>query len=104
MCSNRRARRPTSPIRASPSRPASDVTTASGPVTLRRQGWYKGHATSGHSGAMNRSIASKVAFISLILLPLLLMPLPMRAFATPFDAARVPADADGVGHLDMDAL
>src|SRR6266545_587644 len=53
---------------------------------------------------MNRSIASKVAFISLILLPLLLMPLPMRAFATPFDAARVPADADGVGHLDMDAL
>lgn len=46
---------------------------------------------------MNPSLAVKAVLIALLLLPL-------RAFATPFDAARVPAEADGVGHLDMDAL
>ncbi|HWM89022.1 MAG TPA: hypothetical protein VNO33_24390, partial [Kofleriaceae bacterium] len=43
------------------------------------------------------SIAIKAALLTLLTLP-------VPAFAAPFDAGRVPADADGVGHLDMDAL
>jgi hypothetical protein len=46
---------------------------------------------------MTPSIAIKIAIVSLLWLP-------MHVFASPFDAGRIPADADGVGHLDMDAL
>jgi hypothetical protein len=46
---------------------------------------------------MPASVAARIAFISLIALP-------HAASAAPFDATRIPADADGVGHLDMDAL
>jgi hypothetical protein len=33
-----------------------------------------------------------------------LVSLPQRSTATPFDASRVPATAEGVGHVDVDAL
>lgn len=46
---------------------------------------------------MTSSVVIKVVLISLIVLP-------ARAFGSPFDAARIPAEADGVGHVDMDAL
>jgi hypothetical protein len=46
---------------------------------------------------MLASLAARIALISLIALP-------GAASASPFNAGRIPADADGVGHLDMDAL
>jgi hypothetical protein len=46
---------------------------------------------------MNPSLAAKAAL-------LLALALPAQALATPLDATRIPAEADGVGHIDMDAL
>jgi hypothetical protein len=46
---------------------------------------------------MTFSVVIKAAVAAMILLP-------ARASGSPFDAARIPAEADGVGHLDMDAL
>lgn len=46
---------------------------------------------------MSPSIAAKAALV-------LFLSLPLHALATPLDATRIPAEADGVGHIDMDAL
>jgi len=46
---------------------------------------------------MTASIVFKAAIVSMIVLP-------ARVFGSPFDAARIPAEADGVGHVDMEAL
>jgi hypothetical protein len=46
---------------------------------------------------MTSSIVIAVALASVIALP-------SRVLASPFEPARIPADADGVGHVDMDAL
>jgi hypothetical protein len=46
---------------------------------------------------MTSSVVIKAAVVAMIVLP-------TRAFGSPFDAARIPAEADGVGHVDMDAL
>ena len=46
---------------------------------------------------MNLSVAAKAALLALLALP-------TAALASPLDAGRIPAEADGVGHLDLDAL
>ena len=46
----------------------------------------------------------KTLFLAASAVVLALVALPSRADATPFDASRVPAAAEGVGHLDVDAL
>ena len=51
---------------------------------------------------MNRFFAVAVAVATAALAATLA--LPASAHATPIDTARIPADADGVGHIDMDAL
>lgn len=49
---------------------------------------------------MTRFIASAAATAALAAA----LALPASALATPIDTARIPAEADGVGHIDMDAL
>ena len=49
---------------------------------------------------MTRFIASAAATAVFVVL----VALPAGARATPIDTARIPAEADGVGHVDMDAL
>lgn len=51
---------------------------------------------------MNRFFAVAVAVTTAALAATLALPASARA--TPIDTARIPADADGVGHVDVDAL